>query len=96
MKRSSAEEKDLNEQNAKRDITHQITKNRGLTGGGRGGEKKIGDLHLGEKKNDRNPRVNREKFRRAKVRRRGEVHEVHRKSNGIMVNYLAFALELKK
>lgn len=54
MKRSSAEEKDLNEQNAKRDITHQITKNRGLTGGGRGGEKKkkkkIGDLHLGEKK----------------------------------------------
>lgn len=36
MKRSSAEEKDLNEQNAKRAITHQITKNR--------------DLHLGEKK----------------------------------------------
>lgn len=62
---SSAEEQALEEQNAKRAITYQIAKNRGLT--------------PRRKKIDRNPRVkHREKFRRAKIRRRGQVREVRR------------------
>ncbi|XP_004383387.1 something about silencing protein 10 [Trichechus manatus latirostris] len=62
---SSTEEQALEDQNAKRAITYQIAKNRGLT--------------PRRKKIDRNPRVkHREKFRRAKIRRRGQVREVHR------------------
>ncbi|XP_060232753.1 something about silencing protein 10-like [Meriones unguiculatus] len=62
---NSAEEQALEDQNAKRAITYQIAKNRGLT--------------PRRKKIDRNPRVkHREKFRRAKIRRRGQVREVHR------------------
>lgn len=62
---NSAEEQALGEQNAKRAITYQIAKNRGLT--------------PRRKKIDRNPRVkHREKFRRAKIRRRGQVREVRR------------------
>lgn len=62
---NSAEEEALEEQNAKRAITYQIAKNRGLT--------------PRRKKIDRNPRVkHREKFRRAKIRRRGQVREVRR------------------
>lgn len=55
----------LEEPSAKRAITYQIAKNRGLT--------------PRRKKIDRNPRVkHREKFRRAKIRRRGQVREVRR------------------
>ncbi|XP_003801005.1 something about silencing protein 10 [Otolemur garnettii] len=62
---NSAEEQVLEDQNAKRAITYQIAKNRGLT--------------PRRKKIDRNPRVkHREKFRRAKIRRRGQVREVRR------------------
>ncbi|XP_004622287.2 something about silencing protein 10 [Sorex araneus] len=63
---SSAEEQTTAEDpNAKRAITYQIAKNRGLT--------------PRRKKIDRNPRVkHREKFRRAKIRRRGQVREVRR------------------
>ncbi|XP_007118725.1 something about silencing protein 10 [Physeter macrocephalus] len=61
----STEEQALEVQNAKRAITYQIAKNRGLT--------------PRRKKIDRNPRVkHREKFRRAKIRRRGQVREVRR------------------
>ncbi|XP_077386333.1 something about silencing protein 10 [Festucalex cinctus] len=50
---------------AKRGITYQMAKNRGLT--------------PKRKKIDRNPRVkHREKFRRAKIRRKGQVREVRR------------------
>ncbi|XP_028608475.1 something about silencing protein 10 [Grammomys surdaster] len=64
-KENSTEEQALEEQNAKRAITYQIAKNRGLT--------------PRRKKIDRNPRVkHREKFRRAKIRRRGQVREVRR------------------
>ncbi|XP_035518242.1 something about silencing protein 10 isoform X2 [Morone saxatilis] len=50
---------------AKRGITYQMAKNKGLT--------------PKRKKIDRNPRVkNREKFRRAKIRRKGQVREVRR------------------
>lgn len=62
---NSTEEQDLEDKNAKRAITYQIAKNRGLT--------------PRRKKIDRNPRVkHREKFRRAKIRRRGQVREVRR------------------
>lgn len=62
---NSTEEQALEDQNAKRGITYQIAKNRGLT--------------PRRKKIDRNPRVkHREKFRRAKIRRRGQVREVRR------------------
>ncbi|KAM5272029.1 something about silencing protein 10 [Ctenodactylus gundi] len=62
---NSAEEQAVEDQNAKRAITYQIAKNRGLT--------------PRRKKIDRNPRVkHREKFRRAKIRRRGQVREVRR------------------
>ncbi|XP_053308295.1 something about silencing protein 10 [Spea bombifrons] len=51
--------------NAKRGITYQIAKNKGLT--------------PKRKKIDRNPRVkHREKFRRAKIRRKGQVREVRK------------------
>ncbi|XP_006133969.2 something about silencing protein 10 [Pelodiscus sinensis] len=51
--------------NKKRGITYQIAKNKGLT--------------PKRKKIDRNPRVkHREKFRRAKIRRKGQVREVRR------------------
>lgn len=64
-KENSPEEQDLEDKNAKRAITYQIAKNRGLT--------------PRRKKIDRNPRVkHREKFRRAKIRRRGQVREVRR------------------
>lgn len=64
-KEDSPEEKAAEDQNAKRAITYQIAKNRGLT--------------PRRKKIDRNPRVkHREKFRRAKIRRRGQVREVRR------------------
>lgn len=50
---------------AKRGITYQMAKNKGLT--------------PKRKKIDRNPRVkNKEKFRRAKIRRKGQVREVRR------------------
>ncbi|XP_056261242.1 something about silencing protein 10 [Seriola aureovittata] len=50
---------------AKRRITYQMAKNKGLT--------------PKRKKIDRNPRVkNKEKFRRAKIRRKGQVREVRR------------------
>lgn len=62
---NSIEEQALEDQNAKRAITYQIAKNRGLT--------------PRRKKIDRNPRVkHREKFRKAKIRRRGQVREVRR------------------
>lgn len=62
---NSTEEQDLEDKNSKRAITYQIAKNRGLT--------------PRRKKIDRNPRVkHREKFRRAKIRRRGQVREVRR------------------
>ncbi|KFO22790.1 something about silencing protein 10 [Fukomys damarensis] len=62
---ASAEEQALEDQNAKRAITYQIAKNKGLT--------------PRRKKIDRNPRVkHREKFRRAKIRRKGQVREVRR------------------
>lgn len=62
---NGTEEQALEDQNAKRAITYQIAKNRGLT--------------PRRKKIDRNPRVkHREKFRRAKIRRRGQVREVRR------------------
>lgn len=64
-KETSAEEQALEDQNAKRAITYQIAKNKGLT--------------PRRKKIDRNPRVkHREKFRRAKIRRKGQVREVRR------------------
>lgn len=64
-KENSAEEQALEDKNAKRAITYQIAKNRGLT--------------PRRKKIDRNPRVkHREKFRKAKIRRRGQVREVRR------------------
>ncbi|XP_054028604.1 something about silencing protein 10 [Dryobates pubescens] len=51
--------------NKKRGVTYQMIKNKGLT--------------PRRKKIDRNPRVkHREKFRRAKIRRRGQVREVRR------------------
>ncbi|KAM4703819.1 something about silencing protein 10 [Rhinophrynus dorsalis] len=54
--------------NAKRAITYQIAKNKGLT--------------PKRKKIDRNPRVkHREKFRRAKIRRKGQVREVRREES---------------
>ncbi|XP_068598877.1 something about silencing protein 10 [Brachionichthys hirsutus] len=53
------------EPDAKRGITYQMAKNKGLT--------------PKRKKIDRNPRVkHREKFRRAKIRRKGQVREVRR------------------
>ncbi|ROI16165.1 Something about silencing protein 10 [Anabarilius grahami] len=53
------------EGNAKRGITYQMSKNKGLT--------------PKRKKIDRNPRVkHREKFRRAQIRRKGQVREVRR------------------
>lgn len=62
---NSTEEQALEDHSAKRAITYQIAKNRGLT--------------PRRKKIDRNPRVkHREKFRRAKIRRRGQVREVRR------------------
>ncbi|XP_065770386.1 something about silencing protein 10 [Muntiacus reevesi] len=62
---NSTEDQALEDQNAKRAITYQIAKNRGLT--------------PRRKKIDRNPRVkHREKFRKAKIRRRGQVREVRR------------------
>uniref|UniRef100_W5LZV8 UTP3 small subunit processome component n=1 Tax=Lepisosteus oculatus TaxID=7918 RepID=W5LZV8_LEPOC len=58
------EEEELDAE-AKRAITYQMAKNKGLT--------------PKRKKIDRNPRVkHREKFRRAKIRRRGQVREVRR------------------
>ncbi|KAK2490746.1 hypothetical protein MC885_016857 [Smutsia gigantea] len=62
---NSTKEQAFEDQSAKRAITYQIAKNRGLT--------------PRRKKIDRNPRVkHREKFRRAKIRRRGQVREVRR------------------
>ncbi|XP_010776505.1 something about silencing protein 10 [Notothenia coriiceps] len=61
------EEKEYMEEDpdAKRGITYQMSKNKGLT--------------PKRKKIDRNPRVkHREKFRRAKIRRKGQVREVRR------------------
>lgn len=53
------------DQNAKRGITYQMFKNKGLT--------------PKRKKIDRNPRVkHREKFRRAQIRRKGQVRDVRR------------------
>ncbi|KAL2091192.1 hypothetical protein ACEWY4_013455 [Coilia grayii] len=59
-----AEDEDLPE-DAKRGITYQMAKNKGLT--------------PKRKKIDRNPRVkHREKFRRAQIRRKGQVQQVQR------------------
>uniref|UniRef100_A0A8C5KNH4 UTP3 small subunit processome component n=1 Tax=Jaculus jaculus TaxID=51337 RepID=A0A8C5KNH4_JACJA len=64
-KEENSEEQAFEDQKAKRAITYQIAKNRGLT--------------PRRKKIDRNPRVkHREKFRKAKIRRRGQVREVRR------------------
>ncbi|XP_072283289.1 something about silencing protein 10 isoform X2 [Pyxicephalus adspersus] len=72
-KRKRGEKETINEMlteeeldpNAKRAITYQIAKNKGLT--------------PKRKKIDRNPRVkHREKFRRAKIRRKGQVREVRK------------------
>lgn len=58
-----AEEDDV--ENAKRGIIYQMSKNKGLT--------------PKRKKIDRNPRVkHREKFRKAQIRRKGQVQQVHR------------------
>ncbi|XP_071349298.1 something about silencing protein 10 [Trachinotus anak] len=58
-------EEDELDPDAKRGITYQMAKNKGLT--------------PKRKKIDRNPRVkNKEKFRRAKIRRKGQVREVRR------------------
>ncbi|MBZ3879383.1 Something about silencing protein 10 [Sciurus carolinensis] len=65
IEENSIEEQALEDQNVKRAITYQIAKNRGLT--------------PRRKKIDRNPRVkHRKKFRRAKIRRRGQVREVRK------------------
>ncbi|XP_015360788.1 something about silencing protein 10 [Marmota marmota marmota] len=65
IEENSIEEQALEDQNVKRAITYQIAKNRGLT--------------PRRKKIDHNPRVkHREKFRRAKIRRRGQVREVRK------------------
>ncbi|XP_077428806.1 something about silencing protein 10 [Vanacampus margaritifer] len=59
------DEEEVFNSEAKRGITYQMAKNRGLT--------------PKRKKIDRNPRVkHREKFRRAKIRRKGQVREVRR------------------
>ncbi|CDQ65800.1 unnamed protein product [Oncorhynchus mykiss] len=63
--RLEAAEDDYVDPDAKRRITYQMAKNKGLT--------------PKRKKIDRNPRVkHREKFRRAKIRRKGQVREVRR------------------
>ncbi|NWH71600.1 SAS10 protein, partial [Piaya cayana] len=74
LKRKRHEDKDTLEEegvleeedpNKKRGVTYQMIKNKGLT--------------PKRKKIDRNPRVkHREKFRRAKIRRKGQVREVRR------------------
>ncbi|KAM3922694.1 something about silencing protein 10 [Leptodactylus fuscus] len=72
QKRNSSKEQAVMEEpseemdpNAKRAITYQIAKNKGLT--------------PKRRKIDRNPRVkHREKFRRAKIRRKGQVREVRK------------------
>ncbi|KGL72584.1 Something about silencing protein 10, partial [Tinamus guttatus] len=59
------EEEEEEDPNKKRGVTYQMIKNKGLT--------------PKRKKIDRNPRVkHREKFRRAKIRRKGQVREVRR------------------
>ncbi|XP_030276976.1 something about silencing protein 10 [Sparus aurata] len=59
------QEEEEPDEDAKRGITYQMAKNKGLT--------------PKRKKIDRNPRVkNKEKFRRAKIRRKGQVREVRR------------------
>lgn len=64
LKENENEEEEL-DADAKRAITYQMAKNKGLT--------------PKRKKIDRNPRVkHREKFRRAKMRRKGQVREVRR------------------
>uniref|UniRef100_A0A4W6FL43 UTP3 small subunit processome component n=1 Tax=Lates calcarifer TaxID=8187 RepID=A0A4W6FL43_LATCA len=64
LKRKSDDEEEL-DPDAKRGITYQMAKNKGLT--------------PKRKKIDRNPRVkHREKFRRAKIRRKGQVRDVRR------------------
>ncbi|KAM8757148.1 something about silencing protein 10 [Acanthopagrus schlegelii] len=61
----NVEEEQEPDENAKRGITYQMAKNKGLT--------------PKRKKIDRNPRVkHKEKFRRAKIRRKGQVREVRR------------------
>ncbi|XP_074679500.1 something about silencing protein 10 [Strix aluco] len=74
LKRKRTEDEDMLEEeamlegedtNKKRGVTYQMIKNKGLT--------------PRRKKIDRNPRVkHREKFRRAKIRRKGQVREVRR------------------
>ncbi|KAM9443558.1 something about silencing protein 10 [Clarias gariepinus] len=65
MEQEEAEEEAEMDGEAKRGITYQMAKNKGLT--------------PKRKKIDRNPRVkHREKFRRAKIRRKGQVLEVRR------------------
>lgn len=72
LKRKRTEEQETPEEpvteedpNQKRGVTYQMIKNKGLT--------------PRRKKIDRNPRVkHREKFRRAKIRRKGQVREVRR------------------
>lgn len=64
LEENEDEEEEL-DPDAKRGITYQMAKNKGLT--------------PKRKKIDRNPRVkHREKFRRAKIRRKGQVREVRR------------------
>uniref|UniRef100_A0A673GTM4 Something about silencing protein 10-like n=1 Tax=Sinocyclocheilus rhinocerous TaxID=307959 RepID=A0A673GTM4_9TELE len=68
LKRKKSEilvEEEKMDGDAKRGITYQMSKNKGLT--------------PKRKKTDRNPRVkHREKFRRAQIRRKGQVREVRR------------------
>ncbi|MCI4390176.1 hypothetical protein PDJAM_G00118400 [Pangasius djambal] len=65
MEQEEAEEEAEMNGESKRGITYQMAKNKGLT--------------PKRKKIDRNPRVkHREKFRRAKIRRKGQVLDVRR------------------
>uniref|UniRef100_A0A8D3D9C0 UTP3 small subunit processome component n=1 Tax=Scophthalmus maximus TaxID=52904 RepID=A0A8D3D9C0_SCOMX len=65
LKRKIGDVEDELDPDAKRGITYQMAKNKGLT--------------PKRKKIDRNPRVkHREKFRRAKIRRKGQVRDVRR------------------
>uniref|UniRef100_A0A8C4DHQ6 UTP3 small subunit processome component n=1 Tax=Dicentrarchus labrax TaxID=13489 RepID=A0A8C4DHQ6_DICLA len=64
-RKDNEDEEEEPDPDAKRGITYQMAKNKGLT--------------PKRKKIDRNPRVkNREKFRRAKIRRKGQVRDVRR------------------
>ncbi|XP_056129494.1 something about silencing protein 10 [Lampris incognitus] len=69
--------------NAKRSITYEMAKNKGLT--------------PKRKKIDRNPRVkHREKYRRAKIRRKGQVREVRREESRYSGEFSGIRAGVKK